>query len=417
MVNYSRDIALVIEIYRNHNIYVSVSGGVDSIFLLDLFHKNAFSVNAIHINYNLRGKESNDDAAFVKSFCETRNIPLVIKNVDLNKDLIGGGNLQEKARNIRYAWYQEILAENPNNRVALAHHLDDQVETFYLNLARKSGVMGLSCMLPEHNGIIRPLLNYNKSTIVKMSRKEGLQWREDSSNKKSTYSRNKLRNEILPFLRSEIPTIDESISTLIDKFQLLQRELESTIQSLRQTILSTGRIKENELKILSELEQVELFRSLSLSVKTLNEVLNLKQKGTKILIEGNEYFTSIFKEADGYSFIGKIVELKPTLQITPCNSLPQFFSLDKLYLDTSDIKGELSIRKWKIGDRISPIGVNGSKLISDILSDAKLTYEEKQNTYVLLQDNTILWCVGYKISKEAISNSKSGNYVCIELIY
>ena len=417
MVNTEEDIKQILQQYRDCKVYVAVSGGVDSLLLLHLFQKYAISVQAIHINYHLRGSESNEDEAFVRSFCSTRNIPLQIREIDLKQKLNEGGNTQEKAREYRYNWFHEIIAADPKNRVALAHHLDDQIETFYLNLARKSGVMGLACMLPENKGIIRPFLKMKKASILELAKNEKLQWREDSSNKKSTYNRNKLRNEILPSLYADIPTLARSIAILTDRFQELQQSLEERTSALVVTINQTGKLSNQDFQQLSELEQVELFRSLELSVKVLSELKRLTTKGTFLPLINHQFFTKIVKEADGYSFIGSKSSQVPTLQITPCETLPKSFSLDKLFLDTEDVRGELSIRKWSIGDRIAPVGMKGTTLISDILSDAKMTFEEKQNTYVLLDDDIILWCVGHKVSRYAVSKSNSGNYLCIELIY
>ena len=150
---------------KTNTLYVACSGGLDSIVLASVLSKLNFKVNVIHVNYQLRDQDSELDAQFVEAFCQSKSLPFKKRTVDLNSQLKDGGNLQELARNVRYDWFNEILSKSPENRVALAHHLNDQVETFFLNLARKSGVMGLACMPAENNGIIRPLLDFTKEEL------------------------------------------------------------------------------------------------------------------------------------------------------------------------------------------------------------------------------------------------------------
>ena len=143
-------------------ISIACSGGLDSMVLLALFCKLELDVNVLHVNYKLRGQDSEDDEKFVRKFCQSKSIKCEVRQIDLNEHLKSGGNLQQKARDFRYKWFQEIANGSDNNRIALAQHADDQVETFFINLARKSGIMGLACMPEENNGIIRPLLPFKK---------------------------------------------------------------------------------------------------------------------------------------------------------------------------------------------------------------------------------------------------------------
>ena len=150
---------------NNKVFYVACSGGLDSICLAYALHSLGFDSRVVHVNYQLRGEDSEKDARFVEAFCEQNEIEFQKRTVNLAEQLQDGGNLQELARNYRYQWFKEIIDTDEKNCVVLAHHADDQVETFFLNLARKSGVMGLACMPFENKGIYRPLLEITKSQL------------------------------------------------------------------------------------------------------------------------------------------------------------------------------------------------------------------------------------------------------------
>ena len=411
--------------YRNSHLYIACSGGLDSTVLLYLLNKNDFNVSAIHVNYQLRGEDSELDAAFIEHFCKENSIPFEKRIEAIKSQLNEGGNLQEIARNVRYKWFEEILSESKTNRILLAHHQDDQVETFLMNLGRKSGVMGLSCMLKDNEGYLRPLLNYPKQEILNYAVGEKISWREDKSNQSNKYTRNRLRNEFIPFLRREIPHINESIVYMVDQFQQLQNQTEKQIAPVLIRILETNEISDTEYKQLSQLEKVELFREIGQPLTIVAEIEKLSQKGTMIPLIQNTTtnFTAIIKEENGYSFYIKKSISIPELIIEEVDSIPSSFNKNEIYIDADKVSGELKIRPWKIGDRLKPIGMNGSKLISDILSDNKMAYIQKEMAYVIFDDTEIHWClsinqnncVGLKIGRSAIASPSSINTLKISI--
>jgi len=384
-------------------ISVACSGGLDSIVLAFILNKLGFKVEVIHVNYQLRSDDSEKDAAFVEQFCSENNIPFKIRIIDLNAELTEGGNLQELARNFRYDWFKEILEADANNRVALAHHLNDQVETFFLNIARKSGVMGLACMLSESNGVIRPLLDFTKEDLASYAKENNIEWREDISNADSKYKRNMLRNVILPELNESVPTLNESVITLVDQFQQKQKELEIEIQELHDQIVNNHALPLAAKEGLTEYALIELFRQLGETANTALAIQKLNQKGTKVELSGS-FFREVIFDGDQFSFISERELVLPRLNIKRVSSLPKQFTKSEIYLDESKIKGELRLRNWQIGDRIASIGIDGTQLISDIISDAKLNSFEKAQVSVLCDDENIHWCVGLKVGRIAIAN-------------
>lgn len=398
----------------NKKLFLACSGGVDSMVLMHMLSTLKCNLSVIHVNYQLRGEASNQDASLVESTCRQLNIPVHIRTVNLKKKLENGGNLQDEARKVRYDWFFEILAKDSNNRIALAHHQDDQVETFFMNLARKSGVLGLACMKPEHGGIVRPLLDFSKAEILKYAESNLIKWREDQSNASNAYTRNRLRNEFIPFLKTEIPNLSSSVSFLTDSFQKTQGELEQNVRALVESIRKTNLISIKAFKALSEWEQVELLRQLNISASYVSRILDLTERG-KQLEFNNSDFDSLVLDEDQYTFL-KTETFSFQLTLEEIISLPKEFNKDMAYFDASKIDGELKARKWTIGDRISPLGMSGSQLISDIIKDAKITSNSKKNQLVVHDDESILWCVGLKISRKAIATPESDKIVRCSVI-
>lgn len=420
MFNISEHIAQKWSHLKPHPVYVACSGGLDSTVLLSILHLNNFKVNAIHVNYHLRGEDSNLDEDFIQRFCEERSIPFESKSIELGKQLIEGGNLQQLAREIRYEWFNEIVSKNPNSSVFLAHHLDDQVETFFLNLARKSGVMGLACMPYERNNIVRPLLDFSKSDLKEFAIKNKIEWREDISNETNKYRRNFLRNEVLPYLTSQLPDLNESVLLLIKKFQDKQKSLELEVEPILNEILNNHQIDFKTIQNIDEFQLNELFRQLGQPINKALELISLidSQKGKKIqlLPHPSNPFNEIVRDDNVFSFL-LIESNKPlnNLNIEIVEVLPSTFNKNEIYLDANKINGSLKVRFWQEGDRIEPVGMKGSQLISDIISDAKLTAIEKQNVLIVHDDKTIHWCVGMKVGRKAVASNSSKKILKIKI--
>jgi len=406
MLNISKHIDNEWSHLKDKNIFVSCSGGVDSIVLAWILNKINFKVKVIHINYKLRSKESDLDALFIKSFCEKHQITCLEKTINLK----GKKNIQERARNHRYKWFRHIIAYNQDNYIALGHHKDDQIETFFLNITRNSGIMGLACMLKEHNNIIRPLLDYNKNEIIEYAKLNEIKWREDSSNKLNNYRRNILRNIIIPEIKSNNINIGDSVITLIQAFQKTQKKIEKKITPISVNFIEKGYITINKLKTLNTFELIEFLRQLNQPSSNIDELIKLynTQKGKKIKW-GNNW---LINEGDRLLEKKELKKkLKFVFKVEKIKLLPNKFNKDEIYLDSNKVSGLLQLRNWDIGDRIFPIGMKGSKLVSDIISDAKLTSQEKESVMILHDDKNIHWCVGLTIGRKAIAEENSKNII------
>lgn len=391
-----------------HSYFVACSGGVDSMVLLYILHKLNKRVSALHVNYMLRGEDSEMDQQLVEGFCKEVGIPCQVKRVDLNRYLQEtGGNLQETARKVRYAYFENFKLKK-DFRIVLGHHADDQVETFFLNLARGASVMGLACMLPEHKQYLRPLLPFKKEEIVAYALKNKIKWREDVSNASIKYNRNKLRNVLIPEMKNASPDLHDSVLILVNAFQETQRQLETDMSPVVNSILTTGELTFHQYDLFNEFEVTEILRQLELPYSYLVELKKLRtsQIGKAIQLD-NKKFEQIIAEKNVFYFDKGESNSIPELKLETIGSLPVEFDKMAVYLDPDKIEGRLQLRRWQEGDRIKPIGIKGSKLISDILTDAKIQHHEKREQLVLTDDRKILWCVGLSVSREAIADSRS----------
>ncbi|MCH2231018.1 MAG: tRNA lysidine(34) synthetase TilS [Crocinitomicaceae bacterium] len=390
---------------QGKNIFVACSGGVDSTVLAITLKRLGFKVTVLHMNYQLRGNDSELDALFVKSFCRREKITCLQKNINLQEELNNGGNLQELARIARYNWFHHIINQHTDNYIALGHNQDDQIETFFLNLARKSGIMGLACMLNEHKHVIRPLLHFSRNEIEQFAKKEEINWREDTSNASNKYNRNKLRNVILPEIRKQLPELNSSVLTLIEAFQNKQGIIESEIQNLTNDFKQYGQISMHSLSLLDDYKLIEFLRQNGQPGSLLEDFKKIinSEKGKKIawsetwLISDTDYLVLDFQ----HKF--KL----PLLSTKEVKSLPTEFDKKSIYLDKDKLSGDLKVRKWKNGDRIKPIGMKGSKLISDIIKDAKVSPSAKKNILVIHDDKCIHWCYQLTVGRTAIASENS----------
>lgn len=402
-------------------VFIAVSAGVDSTLLLELASKY-FTVIALHVNYKLRGDESDEDQKFLEEFCKERNIRLKTKVYDLGFELKQKPtNLQNRARQIRYDFFQDNLKKHKNAVLFIGHHSDDQVETFFLHYFRNSGLAGLSGMKKRQDRLIRPFLNFSKQELIQCAKELKLIWREDRSNAKNEYLRNRFRNEIIPFLEKEIPEIKTSVLNLMKVLSENQGQIEQEISFVISALQKTNNILIHELKSWGDERFIELFRQLEIPTGFLIEFKKLlySRKGARIDLTSHATFQKIIRERDSLHFVQKETEIEnpPKLKSRIVHALPTTYSKNKLYVDNSKIEGDLYVRKWKVGDRIYPIGMNGSKLISDVLTDAKVPHNERANQWVLCDESKIISCVGYCIDRRAIASSESSIILCLEIIH
>lgn len=408
----------LLSIHNAEHYYLAVSGGCDSMVMLSLFQKQKRPFTVLHVNYHLRGAESDGDEAVVRQFCQDKSIPFYILSHKLSNDLKDGGNLQNLARKVRYDFFKSYLSKHESAILCLAHHKDDKEESFWLAMARGGGLRAMAGMRSYSQPFLRPFLNYKKRELVAYARVQNIKWREDLSNQSNKYSRNVWRNVLLPEIKSKIPKLSESVELLQKHFEKqvnYDRKqsllfIPSKSQGFELTIEQLSLMNSNQW--IEFLDQVKIRKNLALPLLDLLSGEN----GKKLILDSAQSdYCMVWKRKNGLYFESKAQSpsLPPVFKTDTVKFFPSAFSKKELYLDPKKIKGSLSIRLWKIGDRMYPIGMTGSKLISDILKDDKSHTSSKSKQWVLVDEEKIISLIGYRIDQRAIANEAP----CLRLLF
>lgn len=412
------------ELFLNTDkIIVAVSGGMDSVVLLDLLSKLHENLAIAHCNFALRGHESDEDERFVRNLSDEYGLLFHTKRFETStyarKHRM---SIQEAARELRYVWFDELCSTFGYTRIAVGHHADDQIETFFINLLRGAGVAGLKAMKPLNGKVVRPLLNVAHIQIEEYAAKEGVNFREDSSNRSDKYLRNKIRRHLLP----ELEKIKEnyrdpllsSIRSLGDDHKMIGMFVDNLFS---ETVVSSGsRTIINADKLIS-LPQSSLVMYYMLKRYGFQpHQANLITEALRQKISGNKFFSQRYRavcnrgeliiEEQAENTSEKIVTVNsaedkinnPVKIEFMVKEATNDFSFDGgpgfAYFDYDKIKFPLTVRKWKEGDRFMPFGMQGSKLVSDLLIDEKVDRFKKEKVYVMESDDKISWVVGYRAS-------------------
>ena len=407
----------------SQQILVAVSGGVDSMALLDCIREYSEKLAVAHCNFQLRGEDSDQDEKLVKEYCKTHSLPFHSKRFDTKLPKL---STQMAARSLRYDWFEELCLFNNYDVVLTAHHADDNIETLLMNIIRGTGIDGFTG-IPERNGrILRPFLPFYKSEIVDYAKAHQIPWREDRSNQSDDYQRNAIRHHVIPALAKLHPKALENTTKTID----FAKEAALVIQ--QQT---------NELKKQLFLMETETIRVSIASVKKLQplsfwihqlfhpygfeqqEVVKLlsAQKGKRI------YSTDYTIEVGRNEFLlYKSIAHKMNVEFEVFeHGIDEPIALEffrnqqqeqsSLTLDISTITFPLKLRKWKKGDHFYPTGMSGSKKVSKYFKDEKYTATEKAAQWLLCSDNDIVWIVGKRADRRFVPTEITVDFLNIIL--
>ncbi|MBA4321245.1 MAG: tRNA lysidine(34) synthetase TilS [Odoribacter sp.] len=407
-------------VHKNDRILLAVSGGIDSMVMAHLFIALNTKTGIAHCNFNLRGRESDKDEAFVKYFAEKHNIPFYSERFDTTGYASEKGiSIQMAARELRYKWFEEIRLKNDYSCISVAHNLNDNVETFLINLTRGTGIAGLTGMKPKHKNIIRPLLFASRNAIIDYSNNFKVGYREDSSNSEIKYTRNKIRHEIIPQFREINPSFETTIIETAERLSEINEIISGHITGIRENISISGNDETVfNIKALQELSPkrtllYELFRPFGVGKGQLDDFVNLINSKT-----GSQLITSSFRViknrkelvvsknvTDSESFL-KISCIEDFIKFPGCISAEikkagKGFSIPALSniacLDADKIFFPMVIRKWKHGDTFYPFGMKQKKKLSDYFVDNKYSVLDKEHCRILESEGNIVWLMNDRI--------------------
>ncbi|WP_300671232.1 tRNA lysidine(34) synthetase TilS [Soonwooa sp.] len=373
---------------------LAVSGGMDSMVLLDLCYQLRLSFEVAHVNYHLRNEDSKLDEALVKSWCENKKIKFHLYDVS-EKDKQPENSIENWAREIRYRFFKEILIKKNINFLVTAHHLNDQLETFVMNLSKAAGLKGLKGIPQKTENIIRPLLEFSRAEVSVYAKQHHIDYREDYTNAENIYVRNKIRNQITPllnevnidflenfktsvsiikeskdFIDSQIDLIFESMLKKDSAFLILNKsKLASQSDFVKYEILSRfGFNNKTEIDKIFTAENGKLFKSNSHHIKVGREEILIQSFETEIISE--EFELNVIKTDD--SIVVK---------------MPDTSKFSEWEFDANLIKLPLQLRQVEAGDVFFPINFNGKKKVSKFLKDEKLSFEDRALVKILIDAN------------------------------
>lgn len=399
---FSKHIKKEFSFLKESKLLVCVSGGVDSMVLINLLNRLKYNVSIAHCNFNLRDDESDIDEDFVKNYAITNSIPFFSKSFITR---IPKHSMQMAARNLRYKWFYSVLKVEELDYIITAHHLDDSLETFILNLSRASGIEGLTGIKQLNDVIVRPLLVFSKNEILNYAKTNNIKWREDSTNKKNDYQRNQIRNEIIPLLKKLHPNfLDQSKKTMtfLKESNLI---IENYIQIVKnenfnlkddEIVISKDFIRNNSNLIFHLFKEynfkysdqiLELCNSLSGKIIESNTHVLLSNRSNLVVKEKTNRIDQTFE-------VGIKGLLSPIEMNIEVGEFKTKFNKKSIYLSKKEIDFPLYLRKWKKGDVFFPFGMKGKKTVSKYYKDEKMSFFDKQNQWLLCNNDEIVWVVG-----------------------
>ena len=421
---------------------VALSGGADSVALLWALKKLGYNIEAAHCNFHLRGEESDRDEDFCKNLCRELDIKLHLAHFDTQTNAsLHGISIEMAARNLRYNYFEALLKDINASAVCVAHHKDDSAETLLLNLARGAGIEGLTGIKSKNNRIVRPFLCVRRNEIINYLEQQNQSFVTDSSNLVNDVQRNKIRLDVMPLLQTINPLVVEHLNQTGEYVEeatvILNTALEQMqdrvvlLKTEEQTIVDIERLdKEQSSSYLlwyilknygfnaAQIKQISCGLKTSVGRVWESSTHALTINNNKIIVE--PLFTCDTKE---YRLIEEgLYHLNSKLSIEIKKepySIDSGFSKDSkdIWIDADKAAFPLSVRLIKEGDRMVPLGMKGTKLISDMLTDTKVSYFDRQRQYVLLNnDQQIIWLLGRRIDDRYKITSSTKTVLKIKLL-
>lgn len=420
---------------------LAVSGGLDSTVMASLFHKAGFDFAIAHVNFHLRGGESDRDENFVRSLAEKYGVKIFVKHFETAKFARKNKiSIQVAARHLRYDWFDEILIEHAYDQLATAHHLDDQVETFLINLSRGTGIAGLHGILPKQGKIIRPMMFTGRMEIKAYAIENKLDFVEDSSNLSTKYTRNQIRLKVIPQLERISPGFSREVTRTVSFIRDAESIYRQAIKIKRKEIFH----KKGDGFYLSseafyklapfETWAYELLSPYGFNLSNIRDIAGLADSipGKEVLsptyriIRDREHLILAPRGKTGLEttflitsddLVQEAVKSPLNLGFEILHEIPSDFAnpATTAYLDFNKLDFPLLIRKWNRGDFFYPMGMTSRKKLSDFFSDQKFSLIEKEDQWILCSGDSIVWIIGHRIDDRFKITSSSRKIVKITL--
>lgn len=422
---------------ENHTFLLAVSGGADSMVLLNLFaffspsQKEKLKFQVAHINYKLRGKDSDLDQKVVQDFCEKNHIQFHLYEVS-EQDQKPEHSIQLWARELRYAFFKEIREKENLEFLVTAHHLNDQLETFIIHLSKASGIKGLSGIPAADRNILRPLLSFTKEEIYQFAEENSIEYREDLSNKKSDYLRNKIRNEIVPKLLETnehfLENFKKSSSYLNQTKDFVEKQITAIESSLSIFNKDHKTLSKEKLDQESNFVKFEILKKYGFNqeeeiskIFTATNGSSFYSKDYQLIINRDELIfihNKTEKEStDEILLIENFDFSKNQIIINLENNIDDIEEINKAFewnFDAEKLHFPLRLRRQEDGDEFFPAGFSGKKKVSKFFRDEKLSILARQKIWLLTDgNNSVLGVIPFRQDRRNASDEKTKNILKI----
>jgi tRNA(Ile)-lysidine synthase len=427
---------------KKDRLLIAVSGGLDSVVLTYCAAMSGLDFAIAHANFMLRGPESERDENFVISLAAQFNKPVFTHKFDTvtyaEKEKL---SIQVAARNLRYNWFNTLLGKVAGSfrGVLTAHHLDDNTETMLMHFFRGTGIAGLAGMPVRNEGIFRPFLSFPKSRLLEFAVSQKLEWVEDSSNETDDYTRNFLRNKLIPAISAVFPEVRENLGKNLRRFDEANMLYQQAITRHKKKLLKTVG-KETHIPILllkksAPLQTIvyEIIRDYHFSASQTAEIIRLMESSNGKYVSSPTH--QIIKNRR-WLIIAPLADLSISHFIIDRTDSPFLYpegrlqfnqrgfmepesvsdSANKASLDAEKIQFPLILRKWKTGDYFYPLGMKKKKKLARFFIDQKLSKSAKENVWVLLMDSQVVWVVGHRIDDRFSIRESTKNILVISKI-
>ncbi len=405
---------------KSDRILLAVSGGIDSMVMANLFIRKGFRIGIAHCNFTLRGRESDKDEELVRLYAANHNIPFYSIRFGTEEYAERKGiSIEMAARELRYEWFEKTRKKFRFKSIAVAHNMNDNIETILINLTRGTGIAGLTGMKPVTNRIIRPLLFATRKVIVDYSTKHKISYREDKSNAETKYIRNKIRHLVIPVLKEINPSIEATLTETAGRFSNMNEILSDFTENLRKSAFTEREnliifnFKQLQSKIQNKTILYELLKPYGISNNNIDDLQNIIKGRT-----GGQLFTGTYRFIKNRNEIIIVPESQPETANFKVNSVAELrkipgivsvryikitekFSIPEdpcvACIDARKISFPIIIRKWKKGDFFFPLGMDQKKKLSDYFVDRKFSRLDKEKILVAESSGMIFWILGERI--------------------
>jgi tRNA(Ile)-lysidine synthase len=424
---------------QDNTFLLAVSGGIDSVAMAHLFREAGLKISIAHCNFQLRGKESDGDQQFVEELALRMKVPCYVSRFETTIHANNNGiSIQMAARDLRYAWFEELRQKQDIDRIAVGHNKNDVVETMLINFARGTGIRGLSGIKPQQGFVIRPLLFASRQEIIAYCTNRNITWREDSSNAGTKYIRNRIRHVLIPEFETLNPSFLQHAADTISRLQQAEKLVNYALESIKREVWTElpdrYLIHIGALKKFPAIETLlyELLRGFGCDPLTIGPILSSFESTS-----GKRFYTRThcITRDRTYLIITKNTNTAEDVQYieaeTAMTNFPLHLSFKTIRsgndfviptekrfgaLDADKLIYPLKLRRWKPGDAFRPLGLKGSKKISDYLINSKVPLPDKLHTWVLESGNTIAWLVNHRIDDRYKITNETHNILLTEYL-